>query len=69
MIAIDGWIAGHADQAKMLLQVHDELVFECDADFVDALIPEVTTRMAAAAARRGPLVIDAGVGDNWDEAH
>ena len=39
MIAIDGWIAGHADQAKMLLQVHDELVFECDADFVDALIP------------------------------
>ncbi len=69
MIAIDGWIAGHADQAKMLLQVHDELVFECDADFVDALIPEVTTRMAAAAELRVPLVIDAGVGDNWDEAH
>jgi DNA polymerase-1 len=69
MIAIDGWIAGHADQAKMLLQVHDELVFECDADFVDTLIPEVTARMAAAAELRVPLVIDAGVGDNWDEAH
>ncbi|MBX3712236.1 MAG: DNA polymerase I [Lysobacter sp.] len=69
MIAIDGWIAGHADQAKMLLQVHDELVFECDADFVDALIPEVEARMAAAAELRVPLVIDAGVGDNWDEAH
>jgi len=69
MIAIDGWIAGHADHAKMLLQVHDELVFECDADFVDTLIPEVTARMAAAADLRVPLVIDSGVGDNWDEAH
>ncbi len=69
MIAIDGWIAGHAGQAKMLLQVHDELVFECDADFVDTLIPEVEARMAAAAELRVPLVIDAGVGDNWDEAH
>ena len=69
MIAIDAWIAGHADQAKMLLQVHDELVFECDADFVDTLIPEVTARMAAAAELRVPLVIDSGVGDNWDEAH
>jgi DNA polymerase-1 len=69
MIAIDGWIAGHAGQAKMLLQVHDELVFECDAGFVDTLIPEVTARMAAAAELRVPLVIDSGVGDNWDEAH
>jgi DNA polymerase-1 len=69
MIAIDGWIAGHAGQAKMLLQVHDELVFECDAEFVDTLIPEVTARMAAAAALRVPLVIDSGIGDNWDEAH
>jgi DNA polymerase-1 len=69
MIDIDRWIAGHADQAKMLLQVHDELVFECDAGFVDTLIPEVTARMAAAAELRVPLVIDSGVGDNWDEAH
>jgi DNA polymerase-1 len=69
MIDIDGWIAGYADQAKMLLQVHDELVFECDAGFVDTLIPEVTARMAAAAELRVPLVIDSGVGDNWDEAH
>ena len=69
MIAIDGWIAGHADQAKMLLQVHDELVFECDAGFVDTLVPEVTSRMSAAADLRVPLVIDSGVGANWDEAH
>ncbi|MEQ1513802.1 MAG: DNA polymerase I [Lysobacteraceae bacterium] len=69
MIDIDRWIAGHADQAKMLLQVHDELVFECDADFVGTLMHEAKVRMAAAAELRVPLVIDAGVGDNWDEAH
>ena len=69
MIAIDGWIAGHADRAKMILQVHDELVFEADADFVDVLLPEVVARMTAAADLRVPLVVDSGVGDNWDEAH
>ncbi len=69
MIDIDGWIAHHATKAKMLLQVHDELVFECDAGFVETLVPEVTARMAAAAELRVPLVIDSGVGDNWDEAH
>ena len=69
MIEIDRWIAKHAGEAKMLLQVHDELVFECDAGFVDTLIPEVTRRMADAAELRVPLVIDSGVGANWDEAH
>ena len=69
MIAIDGWIGKHATEAKMLLQVHDELVFECDAGFVDTLVREVTARMAAAAKLRVPLVIDSGVGANWDEAH
>ena len=69
MIDIDAWIAGHAARARMLLQVHDELVFECDADFVDTLVAEAKARMAGAAELQVPLVIDAGVGDNWDEAH
>ena len=69
MIAIDAWILPHDARARMLLQVHDELVFECDADFVDTLIAEVTARMAGAAELRVPLVIDSGVGDNWDQAH
>ena len=69
MIAIDAWLLDHADRARMLLQVHDELVFECDADFVDTLMSGATERMAAAAELRVPLVIDSGVGDNWDEAH
>jgi len=69
MIAIHEWLEAHADQAMMVLQVHDELVFEADAGFVDTLLPEVTARMAAAAELRVPLVVDSGVGDNWDEAH
>lgn len=69
MIDIDRWIAAHADRARMLLQVHDELVFECDEDFVDTLVQEATARMSASAELRVPLVIDSGVGDNWDEAH
>jgi len=69
MIDIDAWLAGLNDKALMLLQVHDELVFECEADFVDTLVAEATARMATAAELRVPLVIDSGVGDNWDEAH
>jgi DNA polymerase-1 len=55
--------------AKMLLQVHDELVFEVDQEFVDTLLAEVTQRMSGAAELSVPLVVDSGVGDNWDEAH
>lgn len=68
MIEIDRWLAGDA-RALMLLQVHDELVFEADAGFVDELIVGARTRMAAAAELRVPLLVDAGTGANWDEAH
>ncbi len=69
MVDIDGWLAPHRDAAKMVLQVHDELVFEVEAAFLDTLLAEVPQRMAAAAQLRVPLVVDSGVGDNWDEAH
>ncbi|KOR40429.1 DNA polymerase I [Xanthomonas oryzae] len=69
MVKVDGWIADHAQRAKMILQVHDELVFEANVDFVDTLLSEVTTRMASAAELRVPLVVDSGVGDDWDQAH
>ncbi|MET1163218.1 MAG: DNA polymerase, partial [Pseudoxanthomonas sp.] len=69
MIAVHAWLDDHAARALMILQVHDELVFEADADFVDTLLPEVTARMAGAASLSVPLVVDSGVGDNWDEAH
>ncbi|MDI1252392.1 DNA polymerase I [Thermomonas sp.] len=74
MIDIDAWLAGQGNEAGkipalMLLQVHDELVFEVDEAFLPTLLEQVPARMAAAAALRVPLVVDTGVGDNWDQAH
>ena len=69
MVDIDAWLAAQGGQALMLLQVHDELVFEVDEAFLPTLLEQVPARMAAAAALRVPLVVDTGVGDNWDEAH
>ncbi|HRO64062.1 DNA polymerase I [Thermomonas sp.] len=69
MVSVDGWLAAHRARAMMIMQVHDELVFEADADFVPELVAAVTTRMQAAAELRVPLVVDSGTGDNWDEAH
>ncbi len=69
MIDIDGWLADHRARALMVLQVHDELVFEVDEGFVETLLAEVPRRMAGAADLRVPLVVDSGVGKDWDEAH
>ncbi|MEJ7747029.1 MAG: DNA polymerase I [Luteimonas sp.] len=69
MIAIHGWLEAHAERALMILQVHDELVFEADEAFVDTLIDNVRQRMVDAAQLRVPLVVDSGIGLNWDQAH
>jgi DNA polymerase-1 len=69
MVTVDAWLAGQGGRAAMLMQVHDELVFEADADFVETLLGAVRERMEGAATLRVPLVVDAGVGANWDEAH
>ncbi|MEO6139066.1 MAG: DNA polymerase, partial [Luteimonas sp.] len=69
MIDIHDWLGDHASRASMVLQVHDELVFETDTDFVDTLREEIVRRMSGAAELRVPLLVDVGVGDNWDEAH
>ncbi len=69
MVAVDAWLQPQAARAAMIMQVHDELVFECDAAFVPTLTDAVRARMAGAAELRVPLVVDVGEGDNWDEAH
>ena len=69
MLAIDAWIRDGQPSVRMLMQVHDELVFEVDAPMVEAAISEIRTLMEGAADLQVPLVVDVGVGDDWDEAH
>mgnify|MGYP001809773496 CR=1 FL=1 len=69
MLDLHAWLGTQDGRARMVLQVHDELVFECREDFVDTLVTEAKRRMQAAAELRVPLTVEAGVGDNWDEAH
>ncbi len=69
MLAVDAWIAPHASRALMIMQVHDELVFECDADFAETLVQQVSKLMSEAADLRVPLVVDSGMGENWEAAH
>ena len=69
MRRVHDWLLPHDGRARMLMQVHDELVFEADAGFVDTLIAEVRGLMQGAAELRVPLIVDAGEGENWDEAH
>ena len=69
MIEVDAWLPASGIDALMIMQVHDELVFEvADAD-VPAVINGVTERMQSAAVLSVPLVVDVGTGSNWDEAH
>jgi DNA polymerase-1 len=69
MIAVDRWLLERAGEARMLMQVHDELVFEVREDSVESIRDGVRERMAGAAELDVPLVVDIGVGANWDEAH
>ena len=69
MIDIDHWLALGELDARMLLQVHDELVFEVREKDLQLLADGVKFRMVSAASLDVPLVVDVGVGDNWDQAH
>ena len=69
MIDVDSWLQTSRFDAKIIMQVHDELVFEVPEAQRDALIAQVRTRMCAAANLNVPLKVDIGTGLNWDEAH
>ena len=69
MIAVHAWLNAERPGARMIMQVHDELVFEVDEDKVDAVSEHVIELMCAAATLEVPLKVDVGVGMNWDEAH
>tara|TARA_R110002167_G_scaffold6277_3_gene28879 strand:+ start:53349 stop:56114 length:2766 start_codon:yes stop_codon:yes gene_type:complete len=69
MIDIDHWLGTGVLDARMVLQVHDELVFEVANDDIQLLTEGVRFRMVSAASLNVPLVVDVGIGNNWDEAH
>ena len=69
MITVDAWLSETETRARMTMQVHDELVLEVPEKEVEEITDGVVARMAAAADLSIPLVVEAGLGDNWDEAH
>ncbi len=69
MIDIDKWLNKTNFDAKMLMQVHDELVFEVRANKLKEFIKEVEIRMIKNNCLKVPLEVDVGYGNNWDEAH
>jgi DNA polymerase-1 len=69
MIAVDAWCAREDAPARLIMQVHDELVLEVRSDAVEPVAEAIRDRMTAAAELRVPLRVDVGTGANWDEAH
>ena len=69
MIDVDRWLRESRVSARLIMQVHDELVLEVAESETTRVIGELRERMAAAAQLRVPLKVDVGVGKNWDEAH
>ena len=68
-LAVDSWLQDDAVDGHMIMQVHDELVLEVANDQVDAVSERLCSLMSASASLDVPLLVEAGVGDNWDEAH
>ncbi|TWR99812.1 DNA polymerase I [Pseudomonas saxonica] len=69
MVSVDNWLTASGIDARVILQVHDELVLEVREDLVDQVREEVRSHMSKAATLDVPLVVEVGVGNNWDEAH
>jgi DNA polymerase-1 len=69
MIEVDRWIEDSGLDITLIMQVHDELVFEVHKDQVDEVKPEIDQLMTQVAKLQVPLVVDMGTGINWDEAH
>jgi DNA polymerase-1 len=69
MIDVDKWLEADNIDARMIMQVHDELVFEVATPIVEGFIQTAAEIMEAAAELAVPLVVDVGQGTNWDEAH
>ncbi|MHC6223253.1 DNA polymerase I [Pseudomonas sp. X10] len=69
MVAVDNWLSESDLDARVILQVHDELVLEVREDLVDQVKEDIRPYMSNAAQLDVPLLVEVGVGANWDEAH
>jgi DNA polymerase I len=69
VIEVAAWLAGHEPRARLIMQVHDELIIEVPEQGADEIGAAVTRLMEGAAELRVPLRVDRGLGANWDEAH
>ncbi|KPW74769.1 DNA polymerase I [Pseudomonas syringae pv. coriandricola] len=69
MVAVNGWLDTSGLDARVILQVHDELVLEVREDLVDQISEQIRPHMSGAADLAVPLLVEVGIGNNWDEAH
>lgn len=69
MIAVDQWMALESPPVRMVMQVHDELVFEVKDDYLEQARSIISQKMSEALKLDVPLIVDVGTGNNWDEAH
>ena len=69
MIDVDQWIGGENPDIRMIMQVHDELIFEVKKEFADDAINEIINLMESSVELKIPLIVDANQGTNWNEAH
>jgi len=69
MLQVDQWVSTQGNEVKLLMQVHDELVFEIAEPRLEEAVVAIRQAMESAAHLSVPLIVDIGVGKNWDEAH
>ncbi len=70
MILVDQWVEKQeTGRVRLLMQVHDELVFEVQESELESVTAEIRNLMESAAELDVPLIADAGAGVNWDQAH
>jgi DNA polymerase-1 len=69
MIEVDAWLTNSKCPARLIMQVHDELVVEVANEAVESLVEPLRAHMVRAASLAVPLKVEVGIGRNWDEAH
>ena len=69
MIDVDQWIGGENQNIRMIMQVHDELIFEVKKEFAEDALNEIINIMESSVELKIPLIVDANQGTNWNEAH